>query len=158
MVKSLSERRYVLLNHEISELRAIGDVAREVGLTPRAIRYYEERGLLRPAVRVKGADRLFDSSDVERLQKIKQLREVVGFSLAEIADLLEADDLYKQLRSKYFETNDPEARQGMLREAIALAELRLAIVEGKLAQISALRDEERARLERLHSRLSEATS
>ena len=142
----------------MSELRAIGDVAREVGLTPRAIRYYEERGLLSPAVRVKGADRLFDSTDVERLQKIKQLREVVGFSLAEIADLLEADDLYKQLRSKYFETSDPEARQGMLREAIALAEHRLAIVEGKLAQITALRDEERSRLERLHARLAEATA
>lgn len=107
---------------------------------------------------MKGSDRLFDPSDVERLQKIKQLREVVGFSLAEIYELLEADELYKQIRGKYFETNDPEARQGMLREAIGVAERRLAIVEGKLAQISALRDEERARLERLHSRLAEAIS
>jgi len=127
-------------------------------LTPRAIRYYEERGLLRPAVRVKGADRLFDPSDVERLQKIKQLREVVGFSLAEIHDLLETDELYEQLRGKYFETSDPDARQGMLREAIALAQHRLAIVERKLAQIAALRDEERSRLERLHGRLAEASA
>src|SRR5690349_19128683 len=65
-------------------LRAIGSVARELGLTARAIRYYEEYGLLRPAVRVKGADRLYDQSDVGRLAEIKRLREAVGFSLAEI--------------------------------------------------------------------------
>ncbi|HEX5415171.1 MAG TPA: MerR family transcriptional regulator [Chloroflexota bacterium] len=158
MVKNLGERRWVLINDAVSELRAIGDVARETGLTPRAIRYYEERGLLRPAVRVKGADRLFDSGDVERLQKIKQLREVVGFSLAEIAELLEADDIYKQLRGQWYETSDPRAREGMLRDAIALAERRLAIVEGKLAQITALRDEESARLARMRARLADAGS
>ena len=61
-------------------LQPIGAVARQVGLTPRAIRYYEEAGLLRPAIRVKGADRLFDASDVQRLRDIKRMREVIGFS------------------------------------------------------------------------------
>src|SRR3954452_21168124 len=82
-------------------LQTIGAVAREVGLTPRTIRYYEELGLLRPAVRVKGSDRLFDASDVQRLAEIKRLREVIGFSLGEIAELLESDETRARIRSQF---------------------------------------------------------
>ncbi len=138
-----------------SELRAIGSVAREVGLTPRAIRYYEKLGLLRPAVRVKGSDRLFDDSDVERLRDIKQLREVIGFSLAEIAELLETDEVRRQLRSRFYGTGDSDARKRLLREGIALAERRLAIVERKLAQVEAIRADECARVSRMKGLLAE---
>jgi DNA-binding transcriptional MerR regulator len=135
-----------------SALLPIGAVAREVGLTPRAIRYYEELGLLRPAIRVKGADRLFDASDVQRLREIKRLREVIGFSLAEIAELLDADDVRAQLRGRFAETTEPAERRRILDEAIRLAERRLAIVERKLAQVEAVRAEERDRLARLRER------
>ena len=137
-------------------LRPIGAVAREVGLTPRAIRYYEEVGLLRPAVRVKGADRLFDASDVERLHQIKRLREVIGFSLAEIRELLDTDDTRARLKRQFTDATEPEARARVIRDAIALAERRLAIVEGKLAQVAAVRDEEAARLARLRALLADA--
>src|SRR5262249_604217 len=113
-----------------ASLLPIGQVAREVGLTTRAIRYYEELGLLRPGVRVKGADRLFDAGDVQRLREIKRLREVIGFSLAEIAELLETDDMRAQLRQRFHGTSDAAARARVLREAHALAERRLAIIEG----------------------------
>ncbi|HEX5505565.1 MAG TPA: MerR family transcriptional regulator [Thermomicrobiales bacterium] len=135
-------------------LRPIGAVAREVGLTPRAIRYYEEVGLLRPAVRVKGADRLFDASDVERLHQIKRLREVIGFSLAEIRELLDTDDTRARLKRQFSDATDPTARARVVRDAIALAERRLAIVEGKLAQVAAVRDEEAQRLARLRAMLT----
>lgn len=139
----------------VGELRTIGAVAREVGLTPRAIRYYEELGLLRPAVRVKGADRLFDEADVERLRKIKQLREVIGFSLSEIAELLDSEDVRVELRNRFRATSDPAARAAMLRDAIALTEERLALIERKLAQVEAVRAEEVERLERLRAALAE---
>jgi DNA-binding transcriptional MerR regulator len=138
----------------VGELRPIGAVAREVGLTPRAIRYYEELGLVRPAVRVKGADRLFDPADVQRLREIKRLREVIGFSLAEIAELLETDDMRAQLKQRFQGTTEAAARARVLREARALAERRLAIVEGKLAQVAAVRDEEVARLARIRELLA----
>lgn len=134
-------------------LLPIGPVARAVGLTARAIRYYEEVGLLRPAVRVKGADRLFDAGDMQRLREIKRLREVIGFSLAEIAELLETDDMRAQLRQRFHGATDGVARARVLREAHGLAERRLAIVEGKLAQVSAVRDEEVARLARIRELL-----
>jgi MerR family transcriptional regulator, repressor of the yfmOP operon len=136
-------------------LRTIGAIAEEVGLTARAIRYYEEIGLLRPAIRVKGSSRLFDESDVQRLREIKRLREVIGFSLAEIAELLDADDVRDQLRSQFIGTTDPAVRARVLCDAIALAELRLGIVERKLAQVEAVRREELERLERLRAVLEE---
>ena len=45
-------------------LLRIQEVAAETGLTSRAIRYYEEMGLLEPAARSDGAYRLFDASDL----------------------------------------------------------------------------------------------
>ena len=137
------------------ELRAIGAVAREVGLTPRAIRYYEKLGLLRPAIRVKGSDRLFDDSDVERLREIKQLREVIGFSLAEIAELLETEDARRQLRSQFHGTDDRTVRARLIKESIALAERRLAIAERKLAQVEVIRSEACTRIARLRALLVE---
>ena len=70
-------------------LMRIQEAAAEVGLTPRSVRYYEEMGLLRPAARSDGDYRLYDETDVERLGFIKGLRDDAGFSLAEIAQLLE---------------------------------------------------------------------
>ena len=143
------------LREAASDLQPIGVVARIVDLTPRAIRYYEKLGLLRPAVQVKGADRLFDASDVERLRDIKQLREVIGFSLAEISELLETDEVREQLRSRFQGTIDPRVRTELLQDAIGLAERRLGIIEGKLAQVEAFRSQERDRLKRLRALLSE---
>lgn len=134
-------------------LLPIGPVAREVGLTPRAIRYYEELGLLRPAVRVKGADRLFDADDVQRLREIKRLREIIGFSLGEIAELLESDDIRAQLRARFHDAPDKAVRAEVLRDAYGLAERRLAIIERKLAQVTMVRDEELAYLARVRALL-----
>jgi MerR family transcriptional regulator, repressor of the yfmOP operon len=139
-----------------SDLKPIGAVAREVGLTARAIRYYEEAGLLRPAIRVKGSDRLFDASDVQRLQEIKRMREVIGFSIAEIRELLDTDEVRQRLRERYHGTTDAGVHAQVIRDAIALSERRLAIVQHKLEQVAAVRDEETERLARLQRMLLEA--
>lgn len=136
-------------------LRAIGAVAKETGLTPRAIRYYEEVGLLRPAVRVKGADRLFDDEDVQRLHRIKEMREVMGFSIAEIAELLETDDARSRLRSRFHGTDEPAARVAIIADSIALAERRLEIVEQKLRRVEALRHDEQERIVHLRAMLAD---
>jgi DNA-binding transcriptional MerR regulator len=137
------------------DLRPIGAVAREVGLTPRAIRFYQEAGLLHPAVRVKGSGRLFDASDVQRLHDIKRMREAIGFSIAEIRELLDTDEVRQRLRERYRGTTDAAVHAQVIREAIALSETRLSIVEHKLAQVAAARDQEAARLERLRRMLLE---
>jgi DNA-binding transcriptional MerR regulator len=58
----------------------IGEVAERVGVTPRTIRYYEEIGLLPGGSRVKGAHRLYDDNDVERLTELTRLRDLLNLS------------------------------------------------------------------------------
>lgn len=70
----------------------IGEVAAEVGLSLRTIRYYEEIGLVAPSGRTDGGFRLYTDADVERLHLVKRLKPV-GLSLETIGELLECADL-----------------------------------------------------------------
>ena len=82
-------------------LLRIQEVAADTGLTPRAIRYYEELGLLAPAARSDGAYRLYDAEDLERLRFIRGLRDDAGFSLAEIGQLLEDEQARTRNRQTF---------------------------------------------------------
>jgi DNA-binding transcriptional MerR regulator/uncharacterized glyoxalase superfamily protein PhnB len=57
-------------------LRRIGEIADASGLTVRALRYYEEIGLLSPATRTDAGHRLYGPDEVERLYRISLLREL----------------------------------------------------------------------------------
>ena len=70
----------------------IGEVAEQLGLTPRTLRYYEEIGLLAPPSRMEGGFRLYSAADITRLENIVQLKRLLGFSLAEIKQVVEAMD------------------------------------------------------------------
>lgn len=65
----------------------IGKVAREIGLTVDAIRFYEKQGLLKKPARSEGRFRLFTADDVRNLRFIRKAQEL-GFSLLEIRELL----------------------------------------------------------------------
>jgi DNA-binding transcriptional MerR regulator len=71
-------------------LATIGDLSDQFGLTPRAIRHYEDRGLLRP-VRDSRNRRRFGMEDRRRLQIILLLRRA-GARIADIAVLLDRAD------------------------------------------------------------------
>ncbi|MDZ7931985.1 MAG: MerR family transcriptional regulator [Rhodococcus sp. (in: high G+C Gram-positive bacteria)] len=60
----------------------IGDVARRTGVTERTLRYYEELGLLAPD-RDGGGRRRYDGGDLDRLYRIRLLREL-GTPLADV--------------------------------------------------------------------------
>jgi MerR family redox-sensitive transcriptional activator SoxR len=64
---------------------SISEVARQVGLRPSAIRYYEQIGLLPPALRLTG-QRRYDGSMLRRLATIQRARQL-GFTLNEIRQL-----------------------------------------------------------------------
>jgi MerR family redox-sensitive transcriptional activator SoxR len=65
------------------ETISIGEVAARTGLAVSAIRFYEERGLVRPD-RDAGGRRTFARADIRRLSVI-MVAQRLGFSLAEIA-------------------------------------------------------------------------
>jgi DNA-binding transcriptional MerR regulator len=67
---------------------SIRQLCREFGATARALRFYEDKGLLTPAR--KGQTRVYDSRDRARLKLILRGRRI-GFTLQEIQEML---DLY----------------------------------------------------------------
>lgn len=75
---------------ERQPLRGIQDVADELGVTTRAIRFYEDKGLLDPQ-RV-GTMRVYSRREVARLQLILRGKRL-GFSLREIKEFLDLYDV-----------------------------------------------------------------
>ena len=91
----------------------IGDVAREVGTTPRTIRYYEEIGLLPEAQgRAPGGHRVYEAADVERLRELLRLKDLLGVSLDELRELAEREEARAVLRREFQESDDPRRPSG----------------------------------------------
>ncbi|MCA9537885.1 MAG: MerR family transcriptional regulator [Myxococcales bacterium] len=74
---------------QTKEQMTIGQLAKRVDKTPRALRLYEEMGLIVPAGRSEGGFRLYGEDALARLQWILELVEL-GLPLAEIQNMLEA--------------------------------------------------------------------
>lgn len=68
----------------------VGELSRLTGLTVRALRYYDEIGLVPPSARSDAGYRLYDDRDVHRLQQVVMLREL-GVPLDDIARALTGD-------------------------------------------------------------------
>jgi DNA-binding transcriptional MerR regulator len=137
-------------------LLRIQEVAEETGLTPRSIRYYEERGLLRPAARSEGAYRLYDASDLEQLRFIKGLRDDAGLSIADIGQILEDEESRRRTRAALKVTDDPAERRRILLERLASIEGLHGRLNAKLARLQAMFDDVEARRGRLHDLLAAA--
>lgn len=115
-----TEERYVIDDHY-----QIGEVADQVGLSLRTIRYYEEIRLVTPSGHSDGGFRLYTDDDVERLKLVKALKPV-GMSLETTRELLEAADRVAHPRGDRF---DAEAR---LETALAAAIDRCDEIERRL--------------------------
>ena len=103
----------------------IGDVARLTGLTLRALRFYEARGLVAP-LRTAGGRRVYGRGELARLNAAVALKQA-GFSLAEIGRLLKGRpvDLGRLVAARLAEI---DAR------AAAIADARL-LLQGVLSRI-----------------------
>ena len=75
--------------NEPAETYSIADLAREFDVTHRAIRFYEDEGLLSPAR--EGTRRVYSKRDWVRLKLILRGKRL-GFSLAEVHEMLELYD------------------------------------------------------------------
>jgi DNA-binding transcriptional MerR regulator len=79
----------------------IEEVANRTGLTKRTIRYYEELGILAPPERSEGRVRLYTDAHIERLQKIVNAKEVLGFSLQELQQFISIGTTLETQRQDY---------------------------------------------------------
>ena len=99
---------------------SVGELARETGLTVRALHHYYEQGLLRPGARTGAGHRRYGAADVERLYRIGVLRRV-GLPLADIAGALDdpAADLRGALQRQLDALDERIAREQALRRRVA---------------------------------------
>ncbi|MDR5684367.1 MAG: MerR family transcriptional regulator [Armatimonadota bacterium] len=73
----------------------ISVAAELVGLHPRTLRIYEEKGLIRPARR--NQIRLFSDRDLQRVQLIRYLTREVGLNLAGVKLFLEIQERHEEV-------------------------------------------------------------
>jgi DNA-binding transcriptional MerR regulator len=73
----------------VDDLKSIGDLAHEFGVTLRTLRFYEAKGLLAP--RRDGSRRIYGTDEYKRLTQILTGRRL-GFTLSEIKDLIDRPD------------------------------------------------------------------
>lgn len=100
-----------------------GEVAREAGVNVQTLRYYEREGLLREPPRRESGYRVYGPEAVRIVRFIKRAQEL-GFSLAEVESLIELAH------------GGPESCEA----ARALAEHRMAELERRIADLTAMRD------------------
>jgi DNA-binding transcriptional MerR regulator len=117
----------------------IGELAARLGMTERTIRYYEELGLLDSVKRLDGGTRIYTDDDIRRLKFIRKLK-VLGLSLQEMGEL---EGIYQTERSN----------RTVLPRLIELLDAHLATVDGRIAELHALRDEIRSYRGHLVTRL-----
>jgi DNA-binding transcriptional MerR regulator len=106
----------------------IGQLAAQTGYSVRTIRFYEQRGLLPAPSRSPAGYRSYDQDAVTRLQFVRSAQ-ALGLSLAEIAEVLRIRN-YQGPPCSY---------------VAELLEAHIAALDARIKELTALRDELRAR-------------
>lgn len=108
----------------------ISDVAKKTGLTSKAIRFYEEKGLVTPPLRSENGYRSYSQQHLDELTLLRQARQV-GFNLEECRELI-------------FLFNDPSRHSVDVKrrtlEKVAEIERHISELQGMRTQLLALAD------------------
>jgi DNA-binding transcriptional MerR regulator/mannose-6-phosphate isomerase-like protein (cupin superfamily) len=103
----------------------IGDVARQVGISPSAIRGWENLGLTRPQ-RTESRYRLYTNDDVRLLKKARYLRKVRGLNAAAIVQILKHEGAIKPAVNNHSAAIGPRLRRLRIQRGVGLAEVAAA--------------------------------
>nr|WP_269448701.1 MerR family transcriptional regulator [Metabacillus kandeliae] len=117
-------------------MKKIDDAAKETGLTKRAIRYYEQIGLIHVPERSDGGTRLYTETDIERLKKVVLAKEILGFSLQELQQFL---DLHDTVDPK---NGGPSSQDRAELEKVSDGiENQISMIEDKMARMQQFKDD-----------------
>ncbi len=112
---------------EQKDLIHIGELANELNITTRTIRYYEEISLMEAPQRLKNGIRVYSAEDIRRLKFILRLKEL-GITLKEMHELAE---VYRMSR-------DTEV---FMPKLVAILDAHLSKIDDKISKITSLRTE-----------------
>ena len=139
----------------------ISDAATRAGVSARTLRYYEELGLLMPSGYTAGGERRYRADDLSRLDRILELREVLGMNLDEIKEFLDSENRLNEVRDAYRAKKGvhTKAARGQQRELLSEAlELNEALgqqVAAKLERMEAFRQSLEAKAQRCRELLAD---
>src|SRR5215472_7373964 len=138
------------------QLLGIGAAAERAGVSQRALRYYQQIGLLTPCGSTPGGLRRYSEEDLARVARIRQLQMLLGLDLDAIARVLNDEDRMAQIKRAYLdEGTSREERQELLRESLDLQQRLRAIVEAKLRGIEGFLADMDARISRTRALLNQ---
>ena len=121
---------------EAGELLGIGAAAARLGVSERALRYYQQLGLIHPAC-TPGGLRRYSADDIARVTRIRELQDLLGLNLDEIAIVLSREDRMAEIRLTYHdERTSPALRRELIEESLSLQEGLRATVEAKRAALT----------------------
>lgn len=112
---------------ENEEIVSIGDLAKELGLTTRTLRYWEEVGIIEAAERADGANRGYTPYYVRRIKFIMKLKEL-GLTIKEMQDL-------------YVAYGEAKQTERMIPRLIEILDLHINKVDERMAKLASLRKE-----------------
>lgn len=135
------------------DLLGIGEAAARTGVSERALRYWQQLGLITPTGTTPGGLRRYSEADTARVTRLRELQELLGFGLEEIRAVFDNEDRLERLRAEYHsELTDAARRRELIAEGL---EVRAGLRAAVIAKIEALQrfsdqlDAERARLQRI---------
>ncbi len=130
-------------------LLGIGAAAARAGVSERALRYYQQLGLIVPTCTTPGGLRRYSEENLARVARIRELQTVLGLNLDEIAIVLRNEDRLTQIRRTYHdERTSDEERLRLTGECLALLESLRTTVEGKRIALESFLTDLEARIGR----------
>jgi MerR family transcriptional regulator, repressor of the yfmOP operon len=137
----------------------IGAAAARAGVSERALRYYQQIGLLVPSASTPGGMRRYSEDDLARVARIRQLQTLLGLNLDEIAVVLRNEDRLAEIREACRREHTTAAdRWELATESLHLQEELRASVQAKRQAIDGFLADLDARISRTRDLLNQMTA
>ena len=127
------------MSKESPALLTVRDAAERLNVTPRTLKYYEERGLVSPT-RSEGRYRLYDENDLERFARILRLRSL-GFSLQGITEMLKRPLEPTESGSNRFSTESLQEIRDALTQQVNALDTRIEAMRRELKEAQTVKAE-----------------
>lgn len=122
----------------------IGEVAKLSGVTTRTLRYWEQQGLVTPTSYSEGGERLYGTQVLSRINRIRDLQDLLGFTLAEVRVIVDTDDVavLDRVRSE-LQSGRPtiERTAELLDQAISANDQLISRLDDTLARLTSFRQD-----------------